>query len=528
MPIRGLVAAAHPAAAEAGAGVLREGGNAVDAVAATALAMGVVQPLDCGLGGGGFLLLHMAETKETKALDFMSAAPAKAQYQLVPRWGGFLRDYSLLVAGRHNERGGRSVAVPGAPAGLAAALQRYGRLPLTRLVAPAVKLADDGFTVNAYLARRMRDNLDYLTSQPETTQLFTRGGQPYREGEVLRNPDLAQTLGHVAEEGLESCYHGAIGSAIVSLMERLDGFVDADDLAAYRPIWKEPVRGRYRDLQVAAMPPPSSGAYLVLALYALAQTDLANIEPGSPDIVQALLEALQIMSIERGSGLGDPAYVPVPVQELIAPERAWTSLIALREGRLRPTGAGPGEAGIEGHDTTHISVVDRHGNLAALTYSLMNFSGVTVPGCGFMLNNQMLLFHPWPGTSNSVEPGKRPASSMTPTLLLKNGHPAGALGASGGPRILSAMLQTLVQWRDFGLPPAAAVAAPRLHWEGGRVLAEPGIVSAVRAAAGDMPVEEMPPGDDHMGVCQCVFIDPQTGTAAGAADRRGGGAAVAE
>ncbi len=413
--MKGMVACAHPAAAAAGAQMLRAGGSVVDAVVAAALAMGVVEPLDCGLGGGGFLVAHVAG--ETVALDFMSCAPQAAVYRIVPRWGGFLRDYSLAVAGRENEWGARSVAVPGAPAGLAAAHRRYGALPLATLVEPATRLAADGFAVDAYLARRMVKNLDYLHLQSEARRLFTVDGRPYREGERLTNPELAETLRHLATAGLAAFYTGPVAEAVVAEMERAGGFLAREDLASYRAHWKDPVRGSYRGYSVFSAPPPSAGAYLVLALHALACGEISpNDEVGTAG---AVLEALQIVSIQRGDWLGDPAFVPVPTWEATDPQRALEALEALRSGRMRPGVAGPGEAGAESANTTHISAVDREGNLAALTFSNMNFSGIAVAGHGFVLNNQMLLFNPWPGTANSVGPGKRPASSMTPTLLLR-------------------------------------------------------------------------------------------------------------
>ncbi len=504
--------------------MLREGGNVVDAVVAAALAMGVVEPLDCGLGAGGFLVLWLAD--EAAALDFMGCAPQAASYRIVPRWGGFLRDYSLAVAGRENEWGPRSVAVPGAPAGLAAALRRYGTLPLSALAAPAIRLAEDGFAVNAYLAHRMEKNLDYLHRQAEALRLYTNDGRPYREGEILRNPDLAATMRLLAEEGLESFYTGPVGAAIVAEVERTGGFLSREDLTSYRALWKDPVWGRYRDHVVLSAPPPSTGAYLVLALHTLSLVELPAT--AGPQLAEAVLEAMQLMSSQRGDRLGDPAFVPVPTWEVTDPERAAEALAALRAGRLQAVVAGPGEAGAEGANTTHISAVDREGNLAALTFSNMNFAGVAVPGHGVMLNNQMLLFNPWPGTANSVAPGKRPASSMTPTLLLHDGAPAGVIGASGGPRIPSAILQTLVGRLDLGLAASEAVQAPRLHWEGGRVLVEPAMVAvAATAVRHRWPVETVP-ADEPIGVCQCVFVDPRRGTVDGAADpRAGGGVALA-
>ncbi|MHB1319344.1 MAG: gamma-glutamyltransferase [Anaerolineae bacterium] len=521
--MRGMVACAHPAGADAGADALRNGGNAVDAVVAAALAMGVVEPLDCGLGAGGFLLVHM--NGETAALDFMGRAPRATDYRIVPRWGGFLRDYSLAVAGSENEWGGRSVAVPGAAAGLAAAMRRYGSLPLPVLAAPAVRLAVEGFPVNKYLSQRMEKNSDYLHRQPDALHLFTVDGRPYREGEILRNPEMAETVRHLATEGLEAFYTGPVADAITSEMERRGGFLNREDLTTYRAHWKAPMQGRYRGYTVLSAPPPSTGAYLILALHCLERADLPPA--AGPKVASAVLEAMQVMGIQRGDWLGDPAFVPVPTWEATEPERAKELLAALRGGQLRPGTAGPGEAGTELPDTTHISAVDREGNLTALTFSLMNFSGIAVPGHGFMLNNQMLLFNPWPGTANSVAPGKRPASSMTPTLILRHGAPLGAIGASGGPRILSAILQTLVGRLDLGLPAAEAVQAPRFHWEGGKVWAEPAArASAEAASAGRWQVAEVP-DDELVGVCQCVFIDSQSGDVDGAADpRAGGGVAV--
>lgn len=503
----GMVAAASPPAARAGAEVLAAGGHAVDAAIAAALVMGVVEPIDCGIAAGGFLVLYDAPTGTAHALDFMGAAPRSVRYEFEPEFGEFLKDFRIRVKDRANELGARAVAVPGTLRGFEAAHRRFGRLPWPDVVAPAVRVAREGFPADRYLAQRIAENQDYLAHFPESQRLL-----PLRQpGEPMGNPDLAGSLEVVQREGPDALYTGSLAGPLLDEMRRQGGFLDAEDLRAYRVHWRAPAEGRFAGCRVWSMAPPSSGALVIAVLQALdGRLDgaaLARQEAGALDLV---LRAMRGAQRARAADLGDPLFTRVPADR-------WTS---------RPFAA---SLAPEGPETTSLSVVDREGNAASLTYSNMNFSGITVPGTGIVLNNQMLLFNPFPGTANSVEPGRRPASSMCPTVVAQDGRIRLALGASGGPRIPTAIIWVALSHLLAGLPIDRAVTRWRAHHEAGVV----DIERSLAATAGpglEARGWRLNPMDDHhrlLGLCQAVAVDA-SGRPEGAGDPRGDGIAVGD
>ena len=472
----GAVAAGNPDGAAAGITMLEAGGNAFDALVATAFAMGVVEPLDNGLGGGGFAVLHQAAGGETHSLDFMSAAPLAAHYDLyqidAPDVG-----YRIMVRDRANELGHRSVAVPGAAAGLAEIARRFGALPLGECLAPAIALAEGGFAMAKKPVLRLQRTLDVLGAFDAARELFLlpNGGIP-AEGEMRRNPDYASTLRILARDGADALYQGEIASRIFAEMRAHDGFLDADDLRSYRAIWRTPARGAFAGRQLRTMAPPSSGFLVLRGLNALATA------PGNSREEQrarAMLEMFQA----RAGGLGDPAFS----------RRARALMLAATESA----------------ETSSLSTMDTAGNAASLTYSLNTHSGVVVPGTGMLLNNQMLLFDPWPASPNSVVGGKRPASSMMPTVVLAGEGAELAIGASGSTRIASALMQVMDRVFNEGADLHGAVTAPRLHAEGHRLMADADVQAVATSLAErlDLELALLPGRDSTMGSVQAVRRD---------------------
>jgi len=467
----GAVAAEHRLASQAGLEVLRGGGNAVDAAVAAALAAGVVNPSSSGLGGGGFLVMWNAAEAKARTLDFREAAPRSATAAM------YLRPDGSLDA-EASRSGGRAVAVPGEPRGLAYALARFGRLSLARVAAPAIRLARDGFVVEPYLAGALLGQRDRIAADPELSAVFLHAdGSATASGERLRRPDLAATLERLARDGAEPFYVGDIGADIVAAVNACDGSLSPADLAAYRPVERTPVVSGYRGLRVIGMPPPSSGGGIIgEALEVLEAYDLATIGRGSVTWLHLLGETCKAVFADRAAVYGDPAFTRVPLARLLSAPHASAIRVRLRAAAAVPSSVfGQPAAAAGDGGTSHISVIDVDGNAAALTTSINGAFGaaLSVPGRDLLLNNTMDDFSAGAGTANAyglaagpanaIAPGKRPLSRMAPTIVLDHGRVRLVVGASGGPVIVTSTLQTLTGVIDFGQDVAAAVASPRVH-----------------------------------------------------------------
>lgn len=477
---RGAVATANPAGACAAAEVLEAGGNAVDAAVAAAFAMGVVEPLDNGLGASGFALVHSARQGRTVALDFLGTAPRAAHFELVPGFTDFMTGYHLLVRDRANEVGHRSVAVPGAVRGLAKLLELFGSMPFGELLGPAVRLAEDGFAVDRYLAERIAGTLSYISRYPEAARLFLDAdGRPLTAGATLKLPELGGSLRRLQEAGPDDLYQGELARAVLAEIERGGGFMTAEDLEAFQPVLRKPVTGRYLGYEVATMPPPSSGAFVLAGLSRLQNA-------GVRDRHLQLGRAMREMFALRATTLGDPGRAPVD----LSPLGIDNETLRLKE---------PAQ-------TTALVTMDAEGNVVSITYSNMNHSGVVVPGTGIVLNNQLLLFNPWPGTPNSLAAGCKPVSSMMPTLLFEGQAPAIAVGASGSTRIPTSIMQVLYHALERGLPVAEAIAEPRLHAEGDSITADEELSAEAGKVARELgcALELLPGRDSKLGVVQCI------------------------
>ncbi len=468
----GMVASQEAVATRVGVEVLRAGGNAVDAAAAVGFALAVTLPRAGNLGGGGFMLIHLAESGETVALDYRETAPA-----------GATRDMYLDAEGEVDKERARfshlSVGVPGTVAGLALAVERYGRLPLAQVLAPAIRLAEEGIVVTRDLARSLEQRRERLARWPASAAIFLKpDGALYRPGDRLRQADLAWSLRQIADQGPAAFYEGLIARKIVAEMAAHEGLITAADLRAYRAVIREPVRGRYRGVEIASMPPPSSGGvHLVQILNILEGYPIGALGHNGAETLHLMAEAMKLAYADRSEHLGDPDFWPVPVAGLTDKSYAQKLAEGIDRRRARPADEiKPGApAPYESPDTTHFSVMDRAGNVVSNTTTI-NFSygtGIVAAGTGILLNNEMDDFSAKPGVpnayglvggaANAVEPGKRPLSSMTPTILFENGRPLLATGSPGGSRIITTVLQVVMNVVDHGMNVAAASAAPRVH-----------------------------------------------------------------
>ena len=480
-----MVATQNPYASAVGARILEQGGNAVDAAVAIGFTLAVTYPRAGNLGGGGFMLVHDAAKDDTVAIDYRELAPVKASRHMyldengeVDRARSF---FSHLAAG-----------VPGTVAGMWHAHQQYGELPWKDLVAPAIDLARDGFEVSYDMSVLLVTQRDRLCQNTTTCDYFFKDdGEPYEPGDRFVQADLARTLELIAERGAKGFYEGETAEKIAAEMARGGGLVDLESLAAYKVDVREPLAGDYRGWTVVTMPPPSSGGVHVLQmLNILEHFDVAAMGSESADSVHLLAEVARLAYADRSKHLGDPDYFNIPVSWLTGKEYGKRLAETIDMKRARPSAEVlPGDVpGYESADTTHYSVIDRDGNVVANTYTL-NFtfgSGISVQGAGFLLNNEMADFVARPdtpnafgllgGDANAIEPGKRPLSSMTPTLMFGADGSVIATGSMGGSRIIMGVLQTIVNIVDHGMNIAEAAAAPRMHhqWLPDQLQLEPG------------------------------------------------------
>jgi gamma-glutamyltranspeptidase/glutathione hydrolase len=464
----GIVVSDHPLATQAGTEMLARGGNAIDAAVATGFALAVLDQASSGLGGGGFMIIYDVRDKRAHALDFRETAPEAAHSDLYLRNGKPVPSLSLT--------GALAVAVPGEVAGLLAAMKRFGTLPLAALMAPAIRLATEGFPLDVALRYAIERQASNMKKFPELGRVFLVKDEVPPPGEILRQPDLGQTLKAIASDGADVFYHGWIAKAIVETIKKEGGVLTLEDLKSYKPVWREPLVGSYRKRTVITMPPPSSGGVaLIEMLNVLEGHQLAKLAPNSATYLHLLAESMKHAFADRAQYLGDPDFVKAPISTLIAKDYAsWI------RGRISPVKThspkyyGLGNFKAEQGGTTHFSVLDRFGNAVACTLSVNTRFGskILVPKTGIVLNNEMDDFAIYPSgnvyglvgnDANSLQPKKRPLSSMTPTIILRGDRPELIVGGAGGPRIISATLQTILNVLDFQMSIKEAVEAPRIH-----------------------------------------------------------------
>ncbi|MGB7422584.1 MAG: gamma-glutamyltransferase [Comamonas sp.] len=467
----GMVASEQALATRIGLDILESGGNAVDAAVAVGFGLAVALPNAGNLGGGGFMMVHDARTGRDVALDFREMAPSGAHRSMyLDANGKVISGKSLFTP--------YAVGVPGTVAGLTHALRHWGTLPLARVVEPAARLAEHGFAVSETLAQALAHGKKTLAPWPASQAIFFKYGAPMQAGDLLVQKDLAASLRLIGREGAQAFYEGAIARKIAAEMAPYAGAITLADLKSYKVIEREPVRGSYRGYDIATMPPPSSGgAHLVQMLNIIERWPIRQWGVNSAATIHHMTEAMKLAYADRAEYLGDPDFVKVPLHGLISKRYADRLAASIDAHRARPASEiRPGQPQTyESDQTTHFSVVDAAGNAVAVTYTLnTNFgSGIVAQGTGILLNNEMDDFAAKPGVANAyglvggdanaVQAGKRPLSSMTPTLALKDGRIAIVTGSPGGPRIITTVLETLVDMIDFQMNPAEAAATLRFH-----------------------------------------------------------------
>ena len=465
----GIVISDNELASKAGMEMLKRGGNAVDAAVATAFALGVVDPASSGVGGGGFMVIYQAKEKKAHVLDFRETAPAAARRDLYIKEGRPVPALSLT--------GPLAVAVPGQVAGLTETLKRFGSLPLPTIMAPAIRYATEGFPLRAHLRHAVERHLASIRKVPDFARIFLAGDGVPSEGQKIRQPELAETLKAIAEEGSQVFYQGRIAQAIIDELKKEGGLLTIEDLKNYRPVWREPIIGNYRKWLVITMPPPSSGGIALIQMLNVLEGHKLNLIPhNSATYLHLLSETMKHAFADRARHLGDPDFVQIPIQKLISKEySSWIRSQIFSARTHAPASYGFASFKPEQGGTTHFGVLDQAGNAVScsLTINTQFGSKVLVQGTGVILNNEMDDFSIHPtlanvygltGTdANSIQPKKRPLSSMTPTIILQGDHPVLIVGASGGPRIISATFQTILNVLDFRMPLKKAVGSPRIH-----------------------------------------------------------------
>jgi gamma-glutamyltranspeptidase / glutathione hydrolase len=461
--VHGMVVSESEDAARAGVEILKKGGNAVDAAMATALAVGVTNPASCGIGGGGFMLIYIAKSKTFYALDYRETAPMQARPDMYMRNGKPDEDLA--------RDGILGVGVPGEIAGIDAALRRFGTMKFQQVAAPAEKLAGNGYAASPHLAGEIAQLAPKLKADAGLSAVFLKpDGSAPKAGDKIFEKNLAATLKGLGDDPVKSFYHGEVANELASFMKAHGGIVSAADLANYHPDWRDPIRRRYEDYEIYALPPPSSGGVLLEMLGVLDSGHLPGLGINSPPYLARLIEVLRQGFVDREQ-YADPAFVDVEIQKLLSDSH----ILELRDRALHPKAPTPPAAAAHDHGTSNLLVADKDGNVVALTTTINTVFGakMSVPALGIILNDEMDDFAVAPGVANAyhlegelanqVRGGKRPLSSMTPIIVTRKGVPVMTAGGSGGPTILSGVLQVALNILAFHLDVASAVAEPRIH-----------------------------------------------------------------
>ena len=481
-----MVVTNHPLGSAAGAEMLAAGGNAVDAAIGALFALTVVEPMMVGIFGAGMTHLRLADGRHL-VIDNYTTAPAAARPDMYVPVSDTWPDY-LRVQGDLNLVGLLSVGVPGTLKAWAEAVARFGRLDLETVMQPAIRHAERGFRATPYLVEAVKESASDLARFPETARTFLPGGAPIKAGDLIAMPEYAATLRLIAAKGPGVLYGGDLGATVADYMRRDGGIITLEDLARYQTIERQPIRGRYRGFEITGAPPPTAGGlHLVEMLNILEGFDPRGLGFGTAEYFHLIAEVLKIGFADRNACTGDPAFVDIPVERLTSKEYA-----ASRRAQISPRRAGEygaivgmmgGVAAGSAH-TTHVTTADADGNVVAMTQTINNLFGskATVPGTGMLLNNTMALFDPHPGTPASIAPGKRVTSSMAPTIVLRDGKPAWALGLPGGVRIFTSVFQAVVNLIDHGMSLQEALEAPRIWSQGQELEMEQDIPAAIREA----------------------------------------------
>jgi len=537
----GAVATISEPASKAALAILDKGGNAVDAAVAAAATLGVTDPFSCGIGGGGFMVIYLAKDKRVITIDHRETAPASFT-PAVFQQDGKAMDFETVVAS------GRSVGVPGTVRGWHEALQRYGSMSFKQVLAPAIMVASDGFKVNDNFSHLVEGNVAKFSKFPATAALYLRNGKAVPAGTTLRNPDLAKAYRELAAGGVKVFYEGKMARAVVDAARPSGGQVTLADLANYEARLRQPVHSTYRGYDLYGMPLPSSGGVAIAeALNILEGYDLKSMPREKAE--HLYLEASRLAFADRNAYLADPEFVDAPVagliskdyaarrRELINPEQASVQAPAgdpypFQNDASVPLRPNANKLLAEGAHTTHLTVSDKDGNIVSYTYTIESWggSGIVVPGYGFLLNNEMTDFDFSGPHPNVPEAGKRPRSSMSPTLAFRNGKPAFSVGSPGGATIITTVLQTIFNYVDLGMSMPDAVNAPRLSERNGMATdVEPGFPGSAQARALEKTGQHWDATPEEIGAANALVFNPDgTVTAVSEGRRHGIGSALVQ
>lgn len=532
-----MIVAPQPLAVEEGAKVLMDGGNTIDAAVTCAFVQSVVSPHSCGLGGYLILTLGLAPGHPGYSEPGFNAldAPALAGSRAAPgMWEGIVirpnpDGWGYFLQGKVNDIGYQSICVPGTVRGLAMMLQRWGTISWPQAIAPAARIAKEGFAVDAHLAAGWKRKaaypeacspLDRVKANAEAGRIYLNDDAPYEPGEVLRNPDYAHSLLHLAQHGADDFYHGELARRMSEDLAANGSFVTADDLANYRVREPHSLLGTYREYTIFSSPPPHGGPTLLALLNILEGYDLAALGHNSPEYIYLVSMAMKAAFADRNLHLGDPEYVQLPLGHMTSKERAREWRGHIDRGQDIVVAFVPPES----PDTTHVSVADEQGNCVALTHSLGSSSGVITPGLGFMYNDSMVNFHPWSGHPNSIAPHKSRTTGMAPTIVYQDGRPLLVIGAPGATRIITSIAQVILNVIDFGMSISDAVLAPRFDCQGDLIKCQARIPEYVCAQVRTKhPIRRLPQSHGGLALVHAIAIDPRTGDLAGGADAGSGG-----
>lgn len=534
----GMVVSASTIASNVGVQILKDGGNAIDASIAVGFALAVTYPYAGNLGGGGFMVIHFMDGKNT-TIDFRETAPLLSSKEMfLDENGNFISSLS--------EEGATSSGVPGSVAGLIYALDKYGTMPLSKVIQPAIDLAKNGWELQSYDAEAFRKTLTTFKKYPSSLKIFSKEGKPYEQGDLFVQSDLAWTLEQIKMYGTEGFYKGKVAELLVKQVNELGGYITLEDLENYKCIEREPIVGSYRDNEIISMPPSSSGGIaLVQLLNILENFTFDGTEWGSSNYISKLVEAMKYVYADRTLHLGDPEFYSVPVSKLLSKNYAQTIFEKIKRG---VTPSSEISSGIkvpykESEETTHFSVIDKDGNAVSVTTTINSGFGskVVVNGAGFLLNNEMDDFSAKPGEpnqygllgsiANSIEPGKRMLSSMTPTIVLKDGKPFIIVGSPGGSTIITVVLQVILNCVDFGMNIEEAVNVPRIHhqWLPDIIYLEKFSVNndtySILEQMG-YKFKDRNTAFRVLGSAQAIMIDQEKNVIYGASDKRRSGSAV--
>ncbi len=506
--------------------MLAGGGNAIDAAVATLFALNVVEPMMVGLFGAGWTNIRLADGTSV-VIDNYSTAPAAALPDFFTPLSDTWPDY-METEGQKNKRGYQAVGVPGTLKAWAELVETWGRFDLETVMQPAIRRAERGFRATQYLRELISDNQADLALFPETAAIFLPDGQPPAVGHLIVQPALAESLRTIAVEGAASLYGGSLGQTVVEGIQRYGGIMTIEDLRSYRTIRRQPVSTAYRGYEITLPEPPCSGGIHILQILRILEGfDVAGMGFGTADTIHVLAECLKIAFSDRAAHMGDPATMTVPVDWLISPEYAAERRLGI--DMAKATAPHPGiPPSVESADTTHITAADADGNIVAMTQTINNAFGAKAmaPGTGIFLNNTMALFDPHPGHPNSIAPGKRSVSSMSPTIVTRAGQPFMALGLPGGVRIFPSVLQALVNVIDHGMSLQEAVEAPRIWTQGQNLEVEEALPTRGRdalTARGHDVVAVTTVGGGMNG----ITFDPETSAMTGSACWRADGSPAA-